>query len=93
MSLTDPLPSLPPVPGPLAPEEPLLTVGGLTGLGSAVLAVLVAFAVPLTHAQDVAILGLLAVLAPIIVAVVGRGKVWSPYSVFRAVQQAKQGMP
>lgn len=66
---------------PNLPEEPLLGVGTITGLASAVIAVLVAFAVPLSQGQQVAILGLVAVVAPLVVAGVARRKVFAPATV------------
>lgn len=56
-------------------REPLWTVAGLTAAATAVIALLVAFGVPLTDEQQVAIMGVVAVLAPTVVAIVGRGLV------------------
>ncbi len=85
MSTPDPLPQNP---GPGAPSEPLLTVGTVGSGVTAVLALLVAFAVPLTQAQQVAILGVALFAAPFLVAVAGRGKVFAPSTVRRMVQRA-----
>ncbi len=63
--------------------EPLLTVGGIGALVSAVIALIVAFGVPLSDGQTVAILGVVAVVAPFVVAAVGRGKVYAPATVRR----------
>lgn len=87
MSNTDPLP---PVPGPYAPEEPLLTVGTITAAVTALTIAAIAFGLPISNDQQAALLGVVAVLAPIVVTAVARGKVWSPLSVYRAVQQAKR---
>ena len=55
--------------------EPLISVSSIVAAATAVIALLVAFGVPLTEDQKVAILGLVGVLAPVIVALVTRGKV------------------
>ncbi len=84
---TDPVPA---VPEPGAPSEPLLTVGTVGSGVTAVLALLVAFAVPLTTAQQVAILGVALFAAPFLVALAGRGRVWSPASVRKLVASRTQ---
>ncbi|MCX4474802.1 hypothetical protein OOK41_31575 [Micromonospora sp. NBC_01655] len=66
-----------------AATEPLVTVGVLTAAVTAVLALLVAFGLPISDAQQTAILGVVAVLAPLVVSLVGRGRVWSPATVAR----------
>ncbi len=85
MTTPDPLPQNP---GPSAPSEPLLTVGTIGSGVTAVLALLVAFAVPLNQAQQVAILGAALFAAPFLVALVGRGSVFSPATVRWMVQRA-----
>ena len=55
--------------------EPLISISSIVAGATAVIALLVAFGVPLTEDQKVAILGLVGVLAPVIVALVTRGKV------------------
>ena len=55
--------------------EPLISVSSIVAATTAVIALLVAFGVPLTEDQKVAILGLVGVLAPVIVALVTRGRV------------------
>lgn len=52
-------------------NAPLITTAAITSLVSAVIAVLVAFGVQLTEAQVTALLGLVAVAAPWVVALVG----------------------
>lgn len=74
-------PPVPPVPLQGAPGEPLLTVGTITTLATAALACLVAFRLPVDNNQQAQLLGLIAVLAPLIVAGVGRLRTWSPASV------------
>lgn len=56
-------------------KEPLITVGTITAIATAVVALLVAFSIPLTQPQQAAILGVVAVLAPIIVMLVTRPQV------------------
>ena len=53
-------------------NEPLVTTATITAGTTAVLALLVAFGVPLSEAQQIAILGVAAVAAPLAVAVVAR---------------------
>src|SRR5438034_1448850 len=67
MANPDPLPQAPPLDKP-QPKEPLLTVGTIVGVGAAAVAAAVAFGLPLTTAQQNVVLGLLAVLAPFLVA-------------------------
>lgn len=56
-------------------REPLITVAAILSLVGAVVGVLVAFGVDLTAEQEKAVLGLAAVLAPWVVALVGRRRV------------------
>ena len=55
--------------------EPLISISSIVAGATAVIALLVAFGVPLTEDQKVAILGLVGVVAPVIVALVTRGRV------------------
>lgn len=55
--------------------EPALTTSGVTSAATAVLALLVAFGADLTPEQRTAILGVVAVVAPVIVGVVVRQQV------------------
>ncbi len=55
--------------------EPLLTVAGLTALASAIIALAVAFGISLSADQTQAVLGFVAVLAPVIVGFVARRSV------------------
>lgn len=66
--------------------EPLWSVGGVTAAVTALLAAGTAFGAPLTAGQQTAILGLVAVLAPLVVALVGRGRVYAPATVERLVR-------
>lgn len=72
------------------PREPLLRTGTVGSGVSLVLTLLVVFGVPLTMEQQVAILGVAVFLAPCIVAAVGRRGVYSPASVQRLVEWAKE---
>lgn len=81
----------PVAPGPDAPKEPLLTVGALTAVAAAAIALVVAFGVHLSAEQQVAILGVVAVLSPFIVALVGRSKVFSPASVRKLLRLQVSG--
>ena len=55
--------------------EPLISISSIVAGATAIVALLVAFGVPLTEDQKVAILGLVGVVAPVIVALVARGRV------------------
>ncbi len=66
--------------GPL-PSEPVLTAGAIGSVTTSIIAVMVAFAFPLTDDQQVAILGLVTVLAPLVMAVIHRRTVYAPESV------------
>ena len=55
--------------------EPLISISSIVAAATAIIALLVAFGVPLTEDQKVAILGLVGVIAPVIVALVTRGRV------------------
>lgn len=56
-------------------SEPVLTVASLTSLVTALVALLVAFGVPLSDDQQKALLGLAAVVAPIVAAAIARRRV------------------
>lgn len=55
--------------------EPLISISSIVAGATAIIALMVAFGVPLTEDQKVAILGFVGVLAPVIVALVTRGRV------------------
>ncbi len=69
--------------------EPATKMGFAGGGGAAVLALLVAFYVPVTPGQQAAIIGAIAALAPLVTALVIRGKVWSPESVRLLLEWAR----
>jgi hypothetical protein len=79
---------IPATPPPGAPSEPLAKVGGLVTAITAITALVVAFGLKLSDAQVAAILGVAAVLAPIITTVWGRLKVWSPATARAAILAA-----
>ncbi len=79
----DPEPDPPAIPKAGAPEEPLLTVGTLTAVAAALLAALVSFGIDISDNQQAKLLGLILVLAPFVVAGIGRLKAWSPASARR----------
>lgn len=67
--------------------EPLFTVGGITAAASALLALVAAFGLDLTDDQQAAVLGVIGVLAPIVVALWGRRKVYAPATVARLLRR------
>ncbi len=77
------------IPSPESATEPLFTVGSITALVTAVLALVVAFGLPVSDDQQTAILGVVAVAAPLVVAAVGRGRVWSPATVARLMERRR----
>ena len=68
-------------------EQPLLTVGTITAAGTAVLALVAAFGLDLSDDQQAAVLGVLGVVAPFIVALWGRRKVYAPATVARLLRR------
>ncbi len=85
MSSPDPAP----LPPPNAPEEPLLSTGTVTTVAAALLAALVSFGLPVDDDQQAKLLALILVLAPLIVAAVGRLRDWSPASVRKAILEER----
>jgi hypothetical protein len=79
----------PPVPAVNAPSEPLLTAGTIITVFSAVLAAIVSFGLNISDDQQAKLLGVILVVAPLIVAVVGRIKAWSPASVRKLVHEER----
>ena len=78
----------PGTPGPDAPTEPLISVGTVTTLAATILALLVTFGIHLSDDTQATLLTLIGILAPIIVTLVGRTKVFSPKTVRTLVTQA-----
>jgi hypothetical protein len=87
-------PDLPPVP-PMrsAASEPLATVGVVTALAVAVIVLLVSFGVHIRDDQRLAIVGVIAAAAPIVTALWGRLKVWSPKTVARLAADLRRSPP
>ncbi|MGX4657115.1 hypothetical protein ACWCHM_26200 [Micromonospora sp. SCSIO 07396] len=77
------------IPSPESATEPLVTVGVVTAAVTAVLALLTAFGLPVSDEQQTAILGVVAVVAPLVVMAVGRSRVWSPATVARLMQSRR----
>ena len=71
-------------------KEPLITAGTITTVVAAVLVFLQEMGVDISDAQQDAIRNLVAVLAPIILALIARQFVWSPSAVKDAAQTAAQ---
>ena len=69
-------------------SEPLVTVATITAGVAAIIALLVSFGVPVTPEQQTAILGVVAVVAPIVVALVARGRVTRNTRVVESVTPA-----
>lgn len=69
------------LPPPNAPQEPLLTVGAVTAIAAAAVSTAVAFGLNLSDAQQTALLALVGVVAPVVVALWGRSKVYAPATV------------
>lgn len=86
--MTSPDQPLPPMPPPSAPAEPLIGVGAVTAVVTAVLALLVALGLPISDELQAAILTVVAVVAPIVVAIAGRKLVWSPATVRKVIEAA-----
>jgi len=71
-------------------KEPLWTVGGVAALAAAVLGVIVAAGVPIGADLREAILVLVGVVAPLVVAGVARSRVYSPASVEKIREQRSE---
>ena len=69
-------------------SEPLVTVASITAGVAAIIALLVSFGIPVTPEQQTAILGVVAVVAPIVVALVARERVTPNTRVVEAVTPA-----
>lgn len=69
-------------------EEASISVGSITAAVTAVLALLVAYGFDVSEEQQTAILGVVAVLAPVIVGIVTRSKVYSEATATKAVNKA-----
>nr|MDT0658016.1 hypothetical protein [Micromonospora sp. DSM 115978] len=67
--------------------EPVLSAATITAFVTAAIALLVAFGVSLSDDQQSAILGVLAVLAPVVAGIVGRRTAYSPATVARLLRR------
>ena len=76
-----------PVPTGITKTEPATLIGMITGIVSAVIALAVAYGVDIGEDQTAAIMGLVAVLAPIIAGIVTRSKVYPEASVQRIANE------
>lgn len=79
-------PVTPPVPGPYAPAEPVLSTASIVTVVTAILAAAVSFGLPLGDDQQAAILGAIAVVAPVILGIIARNRAWSPQTVGQTVR-------
>lgn len=80
---------LPEIPAPDAPREPLLSVGTITALAAGAIALAVSFGLDLSAEQTGAITAVVSGLAPLVVALWGRAKVFSPATVRDMVKAAE----
>lgn len=72
------------------PREPLWSVGSIVAGSAVVLDAAVVWGLPLPHDKETALLAVINVAAPIVVAVWGRRKVFSPATVARLLLAAKR---
>lgn len=70
-------------------REPVWSAGALTATVTAILALVVAFGLPLTAAQEAAILGVAAVVAPLVAAWAGRRRAYAPATVAQLLRQVR----
>ena len=84
----DAKPNLVDVPKGTMKTEPAGMVATITGAVTAVIALLVAYGFDISNEQQVAILGVVAVIAPVIAGIVTRTKVYSPASAQKAANEA-----
>jgi hypothetical protein len=85
----DPEPDLPRVPSLTAPDEPVYSAGTFVTVATALLAAGAAFGLPISDDQQAAVLAAMAVLAPVILALIARARAWSPQTVRRLVEQER----
>lgn len=90
-TMTDP--TIPSIPPPGAPREPLLSVGSVTAIVSAALGLAVVFGFKPSADVTSAILAAAAVVAPLVVAWLGRKKTFSPATVRAMVRDASGRNP
>ncbi len=73
---------------PTSSSEPLLFIGLVVGVVTALMAVLVEAGLPLSPGLQTAVVGLVSALGALVVAIWGRSKVFSPATVGQLLQQA-----
>jgi uncharacterized YccA/Bax inhibitor family protein len=78
-----------------APAEPLAPVGAVMSLAAAVITLLVSYGVQISDSQQAAILGVVAIVGPILTVLWARRQVWSPLTVARLIvaERAKLTRP
>ncbi len=76
----------PPVPGPDAPLEPVLSTAAVVTAAAAILAAMVAFGLPVDADQQAKLLAAIAVVAPVILGLAARVRAWAPATVRKTVQ-------
>jgi hypothetical protein len=75
-------------------KEPLLTVGAIGSVIGAGIVMLQSFGVPITDAQSDALTTFVAIAAPLVIGLIGRGMVFSPDSAEQlAADQYAAGAP
>lgn len=72
-------------------REPATIIASITGAATAIIALVVAFGLDLSTDQQTAILGVVAVAAPLIAGVVIRSKVFAPATVADIVSTRADG--
>lgn len=61
-------------------KEPVITIGGVSAVVSAVIALIVVLGVQIPEGLEAAIIGLVAAAGPIVAGLISRSKVWSDES-------------
>lgn len=73
-------------------QEPVISIGTITALVAALIVMATAFGLPLTDAQTQSLLGVTAVVGPLVAALLTRGRVYSPATHDRTEDEAwKEG--
>ncbi len=70
----------PPAPKPDAPTEPVLETASIVTVATAILSLIAAFGLPISDDLQAAILGAIAVVAPVVLGLIARNRAWSPRS-------------
>ena len=72
-------------------KEPAAIIAAITGAATAIIALVVSFGLDLTNDQQSAILGVVAVVAPLVAGLAIRSKVFSPATRDEDVSKVAQG--